>query len=63
MELSSRLGGGSQLKGLDSLLRSETGLPVRVCENPETAIVLGSGKTLDSVELLNRLSNGYRAYR
>jgi len=55
-------GGGSQLKGLDSLLRAETGLPVRVCENPETAIVLGAGKTLDSLHLLNRL-NGYRPYR
>lgn len=56
-------GGGSQLKGLDSLLRTETGLPVRVCENPETAIVLGSGKTLDSLELLSRLNNGYWQYR
>lgn len=56
-------GGGSQLKGLDSLIRAETGLPVRVCDNPETAIVLGSGKTLDMMELLARLNNGYRTYR
>lgn len=55
-------GGGSQLKGLDSLLRTETGLPIRVCENPETAIVLGAGKALDSIELLSRL-NGSRPYR
>ncbi len=56
-------GGGSQLKGLDSLLRAETGLPVRVCENPETAIVLGAGKALDSIQTLQRLSNGQRSYR
>ncbi|GAB4315753.1 MAG: rod shape-determining protein [Candidatus Sumerlaeia bacterium] len=53
-------GGGSQLRGLDTLLAAETGLPVRLAENPETAIVMGTGKTLDSLETLSQL-NGYRA--
>ncbi|MFH0794764.1 MAG: rod shape-determining protein [bacterium] len=48
-------GGAAQLRGLDTLLQAETGLPVRLCENPETAVALGTGKTLDSIELLRRL--------
>lgn len=43
-------GGGAQLRGLDTLLAVETGLPVRVAENPETAIVLGTGKQLDFMQ-------------
>ncbi len=53
-------GGGSQLKGLDTLLRQETGLNVRLADNPETAIVLGTGKTLDSIKILQSL-NGFQA--
>jgi len=49
-------GGGAQLRGLDTLLAAETGLPVRVCENPETAIVLGTGKQLDSIHLMEKIS-------
>lgn len=48
-------GGGSQLQGLDTLLHAETGLPVRLADNPETAIVLGTGKVLESLELLSRV--------
>jgi rod shape-determining protein MreB len=48
-------GGGSQLQGLDTLLHAETGLPVRLADNPETAIVLGTGKVLESLELLSRI--------
>ncbi|MCL5271014.1 MAG: rod shape-determining protein [bacterium] len=55
-------GGGSQLKGLDSLLRQETGLDVRLADNPETAIVLGTGKTLDSIEILQNL-DGFSSRR
>lgn len=50
-------GGGSQLRGLDSLLSAETNLQVRVTDNPQTAIVLGTGKTLDSIEILARYDN------
>ena len=51
-------GGGSQLKGLDTLLHKETGLKVRLPDNPETAIALGTGKTLDSIKFLKNL-NGF----
>ena len=48
-------GGGSQLKGLDTLLQQETGLTVHLADNPETAIVLGTGKSLDSIQMLQKL--------
>jgi rod shape-determining protein MreB len=50
-------GGSSQLRGLDTLLSSETNLKVRVTDNPETAVVLGTGKTLDSIEILAKYEN------
>jgi len=49
-------GGGSQLKGLDLLLRDETGLPVVVSETPQLAVVLGSGKALDELALLREVT-------
>jgi len=54
-------GGGAQLRGLDRLLRSETGLNVRLADNPETAIVLGTGKSLESIEIFKSL-NGSVGY-
>ncbi len=49
-------GGGALLKNLDVLLREETGLPVMVCDDPVSAVVLGSGKTLDHIELLKEVA-------
>jgi rod shape-determining protein MreB and related proteins len=49
-------GGGALLKNLDVLLREETGLPVMVCDDPISAVVLGSGKTLDHMELLKEVT-------
>jgi rod shape-determining protein MreB len=49
-------GGGALLKNLDVLLREETGLPVMVCEDPLSAVVLGSGKALDEVDLLKEVA-------
>src|SRR5271154_5274210 len=45
-------GGGALLRNIDVLLREETGLPVMVCDDPISAVVLGSGKALDHMELL-----------
>jgi rod shape-determining protein MreB len=44
-------GGGSLLKGLDRLLSKETGLPVRVADNPLFCVVNGAGKVLENLEL------------
>ena len=49
-------GGGALLKNLDVLLREETGLPITIAEDPLSAVVLGSGKTLESIELLKEVS-------
>jgi rod shape-determining protein MreB len=49
-------GGVSQLRGLDILLREETGLPVIVAEDPLSAVVLGTGKILDEIDLLKKVS-------
>jgi rod shape-determining protein MreB and related proteins len=49
-------GGGALLRNLDVLLREETGLPVMVCDDPISAVVLGSGKALDHLELLKEVT-------
>jgi rod shape-determining protein MreB len=51
-------GGGALLKNLDVLLREETGLPVMVCDDPISAVVLGSGKALDNLDLLREITTG-----
>lgn len=49
------VGGGSQLRNLDVLLKEETGLPFTVPEDPQTAVVLGAGKALDELDLLKNV--------
>ena len=49
-------GGGAQLRNLDVLLREETGLPVMLSDNPECAVVLGTGKALDELKLLKEVT-------
>ncbi|MFQ5559124.1 MAG: rod shape-determining protein [Nitrospinota bacterium] len=49
-------GGGAMLKGLDVLLREETGLPIIVAEDPLSAVAIGTGKVLDEINLLKRVS-------
>jgi len=40
-------GGGSLLRDIDSVLADETGLPVRVADNPLQCVALGAGTTLE----------------
>lgn len=40
-------GGGSLLRGLDSLLAHETNLPVKMAPEPISSVVIGTGKYLD----------------
>ena len=45
-------GGGALLRNLDKMIQESTGLPVVLAEDPLTAVVVGSGKILDNLELL-----------
>ncbi len=45
-------GGGSLLRGLDTLIADETGLPVHVADDPLTCVALGTGKALDEMDRL-----------
>jgi rod shape-determining protein MreB len=44
------VGGGSFLRGLDKLIERETKIPVRVAEDPLTAVVRGTGIVLEDIE-------------
>ena len=50
-------GGGALLRGLDRLLAEETGLPVHVAEDPLSAVAEGTGKALQELNLLRRVSS------
>jgi rod shape-determining protein MreB and related proteins len=47
-------GGGALLRGLDGFLARETGIPVRVAEDPRTCAVRGTRRALGEFELLQR---------
>jgi len=50
------VGGGAMLRDFDRLLRAETKLPIVRGEDPFTAVAMGAGKALDSLELLRDVS-------
>jgi len=49
-------GGGSLLKGLDTLLERETGLPVKMTEDALTTVVVGAGLSLEDTPLLRKIA-------
>jgi rod shape-determining protein MreB len=42
-------GGGSLLRGINTLIREETNLPVVIAEEPNKAVVIGAGKILEDM--------------
>jgi len=46
------VGGGSFLKGLDRIIEIETKIPVKVAEDPLTAVVRGTGIILEDIDAL-----------
>lgn len=62
MELGIMLtGGGALLEGIDRLIISETGMPVHIADEPLDCVAIGTGKALDSIDVLKRtLSNNKR---
>ncbi|EQD54382.1 Cell shape determining protein MreB/Mrl, partial [mine drainage metagenome] len=51
-------GGGSMLRGLDKRLRAEISLPIITVDNPLQTVVMGTGKTLEELEVLRKVSIG-----
>ncbi len=49
-------GGGALLRGLDLLIKEQTGVPVIVPEDPLTAVVRGCGAMLDKLDLLRKVA-------
>jgi rod shape-determining protein MreB len=47
-------GGGSLLNGLDKLIEEETGIKTKVAENPVECVAIGTGKSLESLNLLEK---------
>ncbi len=43
-------GGGALLRGIDKLINKETGLPVRIADDPMTCVVRGTGKYLEELD-------------
>ena len=48
-------GGGALIKNLDELVHIETGLPVRVADNPLECVVRGAGLALDKMDVLRNI--------
>jgi rod shape-determining protein MreB and related proteins len=56
-------GGGSLLQGLDERLRRETEMPIHVAESPLTCVAVGSGRSLEEFEVMQRASQNGRQRR
>jgi len=48
-------GGGALLRGLESRIREETGMPVQVADNPLDSVVLGTGKCVEDFDTLHQV--------
>lgn len=49
-------GGGSLIKGLDTLLREATGLPITLSDDPLSAVAMGAGAVLKDAKLLKKVA-------
>jgi len=56
-------GGGSLLWGIDRLIAKETGMPVSIAEDPLSAVVRGTAKVLENINLLKRVLIPQKASR
>lgn len=51
-------GGGSMLRGLDTLISKETGLPVTLADDPLLSVVKGAGKVLEELDFFKEALMG-----
>ena len=54
-------GGGSLLHGIDERLRRETEMPIHVAESPLTCVAVGSGRSLEEFEVMQKASANGRS--
>ena len=47
-------GGGALLDGIDRLITQETGMPVKIAEDPLDCVAIGTGLALDNIEVLKK---------
>jgi len=45
-------GGGALIRGLDTVIRKETGMPVTIADNPLSGVVSGAGLVINEIETL-----------
>ncbi len=50
-------GGGSLLQGFDQRLREECQMPAQLADSPLTCVAVGSGLSLEDIEVLHRVSS------
>ncbi|MBI5393820.1 MAG: rod shape-determining protein [Verrucomicrobia bacterium] len=53
-------GGGALLRGIDKLLAEETGLPVHIADDPLSAVAEGTGRVLNELHFLEKISSDHR---
>lgn len=53
-------GGGALIRGLDKIISEATGIPVYVAENPLDCVAMGTGKSLEEIDVLLKSSAGRR---
>jgi rod shape-determining protein MreB and related proteins len=54
------VGGGSLLRGLDELMRVQTGLPIYVADSPLTCVATGAGHSLEELAVIRRVADKAR---
>lgn len=47
-------GGGALLGGIDRLIMEETGMPVKIADNPLDCVAIGTGLALENIKVLKR---------
>jgi rod shape-determining protein MreB len=52
-------GGGALLRGIDKLIAEETGLPVHVADDPLSAVAEGTGRVLQELNFLKKVSTDH----
>ena len=48
-------GGGALLRGLDKLIKQETGMPVTIAEGPLDCVALGTGKSVEDQDIFEKV--------